>query len=87
MLRVAFRTVLVLSLTFLAILKGTSSRIPPAYVKALSYWLLFSGLMALGFLVYSAVKAATDARNRRLYLRDAMLAIVWIIFWLLSLSK
>lgn len=87
MLRVAFRTVLVLTLALLAILKGTSTRVPPAYLKAFSYWLLFSGLMAVAFLVYSAVKAARDARNRRLYLRDAMLAIVWVIFWLLSLSK
>lgn len=87
MLRIVFRSVLVLTLTLLAIIRTSGSRMPESYAKGFSYWFLFSGLLALIFLVYSAVSAVRDARNRRLYIRDAMLAVVWVVFWLLSLGR
>ncbi len=86
MLRVLFRSVLVITLGFLAVLRTRGSSLPKEYEKPFSFWFLFTGLVALAFLVKATMSAVKDAPSRRYHIRDAMLAVVWIIFWVLNIG-
>ena len=86
MLRVIFRSVLVITLGFLAVLRTSGSGLPKEYQRPFSFWFLFTLLVALVFLVRASMSAVKDQANRRYHIRDAMLAVVWIIFWVLNLG-
>lgn len=55
-------------------------------IAAFSYWFLFSAIVAAAFLIFSTIKAVKDEAGRKYYVRDIMLAVVWLIFYVLSLG-
>lgn len=87
MIRIAFRAVLVITLVVLAVGKTSGGRLPPSILVPFTYWFLFAGIFGILYVLYCAFQVWKDAPGRKLHARDLLIAIIWVIFWLLNLAR
>ena len=61
-------------------------KLPPVVFVAFHYWFILSVFVFAAFGVRAAMLAWRDPVNRRAYMFDILLALVWIPYWYSNLN-
>ena len=86
MLRVAFRALVALTLITMMLARMSGGKLPAAVFVAFHYWFVLSVAVFAAFGVRAVMLARRDPRNRRAYMFDIVLALVWIPYWYMNLN-
>jgi hypothetical protein len=82
MSRIVFRALLALTLIVMWITRG---RMNPYEFLPFYYWFVVSVFVFAGFGIAAALKAWKEPLNRRAYVFDIVLAVIWIPYWFANL--
>ena len=86
MYRVAFRALAVLTLLIMFLARMSGGKLPPVVFVAFHYWFILSVFVFAAFGVRAAMLEWRDPVNRRAYMFDILLALVWIPYWYSNLN-
>jgi H+/Cl- antiporter ClcA len=85
MSRIVFRALVALTLIVMWIARLSGGRMNPYEFLPFYYWFVVSVFVFAAFGVVAAVKAFRDPPNRRAYLFDIVLAVIWVPYWFANL--
>ena len=85
MSRIVFRALVALTLIVMWIARLSGGRMNPYEFLPVYYWFVVSVFVFAAFGVVAAVKAFRDPPNRRAYLFDIVLAVIWVPYWFANL--
>ncbi len=83
--RIVFRALVAFTLLVMFLGRVSGGRLPVLMVAPFYYWFLASVFVFAGFGIAAAVKAWREPVNRRAYLFDIVLAVIWIPYWMVNL--
>ena len=86
MFRVAFRALVALTILIMFFARMSGGRLPPVVFVAFHYWFVVSVFVFASFGIRAAVLAWRDPVNRRAYMFDIVLALVWMPYWYTNLN-
>jgi H+/Cl- antiporter ClcA len=82
---IVFRALVALTLIVMWIARLSGGRMNPYEFLPFYYWFVVSVFVFAAFGVVAAVKAFRDPPNRRAYLFDIVLAVIWVPYWFANL--
>ena len=82
MFRIVFRALIAVTVIVMWVARG---RMNPYEFLPFYYWFQVSVFVFAGFGIVAAVKAWREPPNRRAYLFDIALAVIWVPYWLANL--
>jgi hypothetical protein len=85
MSRIVFRALVAFTLIVMWIARLSGGRMNPYEFLPFYYWFVVSVFVFAAFGVVAAVKAFRDPPNRRAYLFDIVLAVIWVPYWFANL--
>jgi hypothetical protein len=85
MARIVFRALVAFTLLVMSLGRVSGGRLPVLMVAPFYYWFLASVFVFTGFGIAAAVRAWREPANRRAYLFDIVLAVIWIPYWMVNL--
>ena len=85
MFRIVFRVLVALTLVVMFAARLSGGRLPALLLPAIYYWFEVSVFVFAGFGIVAAVKAWHEPQNRRAYLFDILLAVIWVPYWMANL--
>ena len=85
MSRIVFRVLVAVTVLVMWYARFSGGRMPVAIALPFYYWFMASVFVFAGFGLAAAVKAWREPVNRRAYMFDILLAVIWIPYWLANL--
>jgi hypothetical protein len=85
MVRILFRVLVAFTLVIMFLARLSGGRMPALLFPPFYYWFLISVFVFGGFGIAAAVHAWREPHNRRAYLFDVALAVIWIPYWVTNL--
>jgi hypothetical protein len=85
MSRIVLRALVAATLLVMFFARVSGGRLPVFLVAPFYYWFLASVVVFGAFGLVAAVKAWREPANRRAYLFDIVLAVIWIPYWIANL--
>jgi len=85
MSRIVFRVLVGLTLIVMWLARMSGGRMNPYEFLPFYYWFMISVFIFAGFGVAAGVKAWKEPLNRRAYLFDVILAVIWVPYWFANL--
>jgi hypothetical protein len=85
MSRIVFRALVALTLIVMWIARISGGRMNPYEFLPFYYWFVLSAFVFACFGIVAAVKAFREPPNRRAYLFDIVLAVIWLPYWFANL--
>jgi hypothetical protein len=85
MSRIVFRALIAVTVIVMWVARKSGGRMNPYEFLPFYYWFVISVFVFAGFGIAAAVKAWREPPNRRAYLFDIALAVIWVPYWLANL--
>ena len=85
MSRIVFRALVALTLIIMWMARLSGGRMNPYEFLPFYYWFVISVFVFAGFGMVAVVRAVREPPNRRAYLFDIVLAVIWVPYWLSNL--
>jgi hypothetical protein len=85
MSRIVFRALIAVTVIIMWMARRSGGRMNPYEFLPFYYWFMISVFVFAGFGIVAAVKAWREPPNRRAYLFDIVLAVIWVPYWLANL--
>jgi hypothetical protein len=85
MSRIVFRALIALTVIIMWLARKSGGRMNLYEFVPFYYWFVISVFVFAGFGIHAAVKAVKEPPNRRAYLFDILLAVIWVPYWFANL--
>jgi hypothetical protein len=85
MSRIVFRALIAVTVIVMWVARKSGGRMNPYEFLPFYYWFVVSVFVFAGFGIVAAVKAWKEPANRRAYLFDIVLAVIWVPYWMANL--